>query len=194
MKYNFLLGNNKTLLKNINFSHKLYNNIPIAYGLNNRYIYPTIVSITSIMETINSKKKYDFYIMHSGDFSEKNKKNLKKKYKQCSINLIDMKDMFKEGTKYNTRIPVPPYYRLILSDLLPNIDKIIYLDGDWITYIDIKEMYDLDMENYYYKGYRVWSRKFNHKFINNYICSGVLLINLKELRKNNITQQYYKFI
>ena len=38
--------------------------------------------------------------------------------------------MFKEGTKYNTRIPVPPYYRLILSDLLPNIDKIIYLDGD----------------------------------------------------------------
>ena len=55
-------------------------------------------------------------------------------------------------------------------------------------------MYDLDMENYYYKGYRVWSRKFNHKFINNYICSGVLLINLKELRKNNITQQYYKFI
>jgi lipopolysaccharide biosynthesis glycosyltransferase len=55
-------------------------------------------------------------------------------------------------------------------------------------------MYDLDMENYYYKGYRVCSRKFNHKFINNYICSGVLLINLKELRKNNITQQYYKFI
>ena len=50
------------------------------------------------------------------------------------------------------------------------------------------------MENYYYKGYRVWSRKFNHKFINNYICSGVLLINLKELRKNNITQQYQKFI
>ena len=135
--------------------------------------------------------------MHSGDFSEENKKKLKtleKKYKQCSINLIDMKDMFKEGTKYNTRIPAPAYYWLILSDLLPNIDKIIYLDGDAITYIDIKEMYDLDMENYYYKGYRVWSRKFNHKFINNYICSGVLLINLKELRKNNITQQYYKFI
>ena len=40
--------------------------------------------------------------MHSGDFSKKNKKKLKtleKKYKQCSINLINMKDMFKEGTK-----------------------------------------------------------------------------------------------
>ena len=77
MKYNFLLGNNKTLLKNINFSHKLYNNIPIAYDLNNRYIYPAIVSITSIMETIISKKKYDFYIIHSGDFSGENKKKLK---------------------------------------------------------------------------------------------------------------------
>ena len=70
-----LIGKNNYL--QINFFHKLYNNIPIAYGLNNRYIYPAIVSITSIMETIISKKKYDFYIIHSGDFPKKIKKNLK---------------------------------------------------------------------------------------------------------------------
>ena len=81
LKNNYLLDLLDLIGKNnyhqINLFHILYNNIPIAYGLNNRYIYPAIVSITSIMETIISKKKYDFYIIHSGDFSGENKKKLK---------------------------------------------------------------------------------------------------------------------
>ena len=36
------------------------------------------------------------------------------------------------------------YYRLSLSELLPNIDKMIYLDGDTLTFDDLKEMYDID--------------------------------------------------
>ena len=31
------------------------------------------------------------------------------------------------------------YYRLSLSDLLPNIDKIIYLDGDTLTFDNLKK-------------------------------------------------------
>jgi lipopolysaccharide biosynthesis glycosyltransferase len=40
-----------------------------------------------------------------------------------------------------------------LSELLPNVDKILWIDGDTITFNDLKEMYDIDMKNFHYKGF-----------------------------------------
>ena len=47
------------------------------------------------------------------------------------------------------------YYRLCLSDLFPNIDKMIYLDGDTLTFDNLKKMYDIDMKGFYYKGFLI---------------------------------------
>ena len=176
-------------------------NISISYALDDGFVYPTIVSITSIMENVNSKNIYNFYIMHPGDFTLESKNKLKSfenKYENCYIYFIDMKDQYKKLSvrrKWSTVVlTTPTYYRLSLQDLLPNIDKIIYIDGDVIALNDIKIMYDIDMEGYYFKGYRVWSRKVLDKYIHNYLCAGVLLINLKELRKNNIGKKFSEFI
>ena len=139
--------------------------------------------------------------MHPGDFTLESKNKLKSfenKYENCYIYFIDMKDQYKKLSvrrKWSTVVlSTPTYYRLSLQDLLPNIDKIIYIDGDVIALNDIKIMYDIDMEGYYFKGYRVWSRKVLDKYIHNYLCAGVLLINLKELRKNNIGKKFSEFI
>ena len=176
-------------------------NISISYALDDGFVYPTIVSITSIMENVNSKNIYNFYIMHPGEFTLESKNKLKSfenKYENCYIYFIDMKDQYKKLSvrrKWSTVVlSTPTYYRLSLQDLLPNIDKIIYIDGDVIALNDIKIMYDIDMEGYYFKGYRVWSRKVLDKYIDNYLCAGVLLINLKELRKNNIGKKFSEFI
>ena len=67
--------------------------IPIAMALDDGYTYPTIVAITSAMKNANKNTHYDFYIMHPSEFSSENKDkilSLQKKYKQCSIKLIDM--------------------------------------------------------------------------------------------------------
>ena len=54
---------------------KLLENVKISMSTDSKYVYPTIVSITSIME--NSKKDidYEFYILLSGNVN----KNLKGK-------------------------------------------------------------------------------------------------------------------
>ena len=41
------------------------------------------------------------------------------------------------------------YYRLYLPNLLSNIDKIIYLDVDIITFENQKKMFDIDMKGFY---------------------------------------------
>ena len=115
--------------------------IPIAMALDDGYTYPTIVAMTSILENASKETKYDFYIMHPGEFSEENKgklKSLSKKYRnKCSVNLINMENKYKNANDKG-HITTPTYYRLSLSELLPDLDKIIWLDGDTITYTDLK--------------------------------------------------------
>ena len=184
---------------NIIYKNLDYNIIPISMALDNNYIYPTIVAITSMMLNSNPRTKYNYYIMHPSDFSIENKnclKDLKKKYDRIIIELIDMKEQYKNAKK-DSRISTPSYYRLYLPNLLPNLDKIIWVDGDILAYSDIKEMYDLDMNNFYFKGFLdVIPNAINHITMENdhYICAGVMLINLKELRKNNMVNKFNKFI
>jgi len=122
-------------------------------AFNNNYFYTTIISITSILENANSNTKYDFYIMHTSDLSyDKNQKfkNLEKKYKKCSINLLNMTNFKFNKAKLSGHIKtIATYYRIYLPDLLPNINKFIYFDGITLTFTELKEMYDIDIENFF---------------------------------------------
>ncbi len=62
---------------NIIYKNLDYNIIPVSMALDNNYIYPTIVAITSMMLNSNPRTKYNYYIMHPSDFSIENKNCLK---------------------------------------------------------------------------------------------------------------------
>ena len=189
----------KENLFGMKLNYKITNTIiPIAMALNDAYTHTTIVAITSIMENSFQKTQYDYYIMIPSDFANVNKiklKNLEKKYKKCSIKFINITDNFLfKNAKVTSIIPTPSYYRLILSDLLPHIEKIIYLDGDILSFVDLKEMYIIDMENLYFRGFLdILNDPFNPKS-DIYICAGVLLINLEELRKDDMVNKMHKFM
>ncbi len=76
--------------------------ISVAMGLDNNYLYPTIVSIISVMENKNEKTLYDFYVMHTPEFEERNKTkllSLREKYENSDISLIDMGESFKNASR-----------------------------------------------------------------------------------------------
>lgn len=131
---------------NLEFNYKNSEiKIPIAMALDDGYTYPTIVAITSMMENSYKKTKYDYYLMIPPNFSNQNKrkiKSLEEKYNRCSIKFINMTNNFifknaNTSSKFN-QLTTPCYYRLVLSDLLPHIEKIIYLDGDTLSFVDLK--------------------------------------------------------
>ena len=83
------------------------------------------------------------------------------------------------------------YYRLSLSDIIKDLDKIIYLDCDTIVHKDLTELYIIKMGKYCYMGFP--GHEIGYMVINgtrNFINSGVLLINLKELRKMKATKLF----
>jgi lipopolysaccharide biosynthesis glycosyltransferase len=181
---------------------KNYNNISISYGLNNNNFYPTLVSITSILENANNSTFYIINILVSKkrkDFSEKNErkfKNLEKIYKRCEIIIFRINDkLFKYAN--TRRYPVSAYYRLLLAELIPNTKRIIYLDGDTIILSDLSEMINLEMKNNIIMGFLDNSYYLAEDFgikTYKYITTGVLLINLEIMKKENITYKFFKFI
>lgn len=180
-------------------SSKVKNVIPIAMAADNNYVYPTLVAMTSVMAHAKSNVDYEFYLMVPSNFSTENKniiKSLKNNYENFSVNIINMGEAFKNANT-DSRITTPAYYRLNLPNLLPDVDKIIWLDGDTFTFKDLTEMINLDMTNYYYKGFLDHSVDLALEFgVNNdhYICTGVMLINLKALREDKVQEKCAKFI
>ncbi|MDR0911120.1 MAG: glycosyltransferase family 8 protein [Methanobrevibacter sp.] len=97
--------------------------------------------------------------------------------------------------------PSSVYARLFLSSLLEDIDKVLYLDADSLIQGSLKEIWELDIDNYYYAGvldvippiYKLNSM-IEGKIDDVYINTGFLLINLKRWRENKVEEKFIKFI
>ncbi len=73
----------------------------------------------------------------------------------------------------------------------------IYLDTDTLVYKDLTKIYNYEIDQKYYIGMlenkgKTFFEQYNTSF-NIYINSGVLLCNLEELRRENITKKYLDF-
>ena len=121
---------------------------------------------------------------------------LEKTYVRCKVIIIELTNENLSNARIN-RYPITAYYRLLLAKLIPNLNRIIYLDGDTLVFTDLIKMINLDMNNNIILGFVDRSYKKAQQFgikTYKYINSGVLLINLKKIRKENISQKFFDFI
>ena len=73
------VGNNLILAsKVISTQNQTKNVIPIAMATDDNYVYPTLVSMTSMLENKNEDTKLEFHIMLSGKVTGENKENFRK--------------------------------------------------------------------------------------------------------------------
>lgn len=159
--------------------------IPIAFATDYKYVYPLIVLLTSILYNAKSTTLYYFYIMIPYNIKYKTKikfLKLKNKFSKFKLKFINFGKKFINWKKGHYSQTV--YYRLCLSDLIKDFNKIIYLDVDTMVHKDLSELYNIEMENNYFMGFPgLEIRHLQIKGTRNFINSGVMLINLKSLRK-----------
>ena len=183
----------------------IQNRIPIALATDENYAMPTAVVMTSILENAAKNTFYDFYILTPADFSTQTARKLaltKAAYPHCDIHFIDMKDSFDDVLMHISHITKPTWYRLLLGEILLQYEKCIYLDSDVIVCTDLTDFFSTDLENYYLGG--IMDFDFNdpsqnhderHKETglcaeNSYINTGVLLMNLKNIRRDGMTETF----
>lgn len=174
------------------------NDIAISYSTDNNYIYPLVVSMHSVMKNSKPSKLYNFTILVTNDVTDENKEkiySLQKEYNNCKIQIINMGEKF--ANSQESVWSKAMYYRLNLPELLPNVDKCIYLDCDTLIRHDISEMTKINMDDYYIAGVKDYNdrvlpdnnahgERIGVPSLDSYICSGVLIMNLEKMRNDNM--------
>ncbi|PXV60048.1 lipopolysaccharide biosynthesis glycosyltransferase [Dysgonomonas alginatilytica] len=179
--------------------------IEIALCPDNNYIMPCGITIISLLE---NKKDTEIRIHIIGsDLGEDNKSTLKgiaEKYEteilfyDIENKYLDKFDIIQDELEY---ITASTYSRLFLHNILSDqIEKVIYLDCDLMVLGTLSEMWNIDIEGYSVGGVvdfpafmpRTYEElKYSDQY--SYINAGVLLINLKYWRDNNILNRCFEY-
>lgn len=87
------------------------------------------------------------------------------------------------------------YAKLFIQDLLPDLDKALYLDTDLIIRDSLEELYNIPFDDNYIVGCQSHDySKIQAKDLEipKYLNSGVMLLDLKAMRENNVSDYLRK--
>lgn len=109
---------------------------------------------------------------------------------------VDVTELYEKEFAYcpNEQAYCSPYTLLrLFADIVPDMpDKLLYLDVDILFNRDIRLLYDIDITEYEYAAARDHYGKY---LLNpNYINAGVLLFNMKKIRKTGLLEKSRKLI
>lgn len=162
------------------------------------------IMLTSLFEN-NKENRVAIYLLVDDTVNgmEQNKYlTLAKQYGQ-QINIIHVDaSIFEKYPVYNTQWTNSIYYRLLAAELLPStVDKIIYLDCDIIVTRSLREMWEIDVDDYAVGVVPdIWSPRqdiYDRLGLQNdgkYFNSGSMILNLKYWREHELSKQYMLYI
>ena len=180
----------------------------VVFASDNNYIPFLGVAITSLIKNNqNDFDKINIFILDD-EISSKNKKRLKamitnqnhvlnfiktKNLTELEVDILSL-ERDKNMNSFTT------YSRLFLSSLLPkDIDKIIYLDCDALIVDSFKELWNVNIDDYYCGAVlditnTIIKNYLGFKLEDTYINAGFLLVNLKKWREDNVEGKFIHFM
>lgn len=164
------------------------NECPLVLITDENYLYPTVVTITSILMNKHHDTKYKIYVF-CNSLSEKSKKILSN-IDSC-IEIIPFENEFSEFIGTHQHVSASALLKFKVADKFPQYDKILYLDTDMIIQNDLSELFNVDIDGKYaavVKDMAAMLLKRAEKRLNlsDYFNSGMMLLNIKKMRKENL--------
>ena len=180
--------------------------VSLVFSVDNNSLPFFGVTLKSISSTCDKKRIYDIYVLHAGLDVQKQKRAKQDLPLNFNLQFVDVSEQLKKEecailksygqTKTN-------FFKIFAPELFEDVDKVLCLDSDLVVLEDISKLYDtnikdklvgavmdLSVENSSQetedveKAYNIGpSRYFN---------TGVLLMNLRQMRKINFKQKYLK--
>ncbi len=174
----------------------------ILVNINSSYI-PYFLTMINSLAVNNQESNFDVYVMHSNLSNEDKAKILTRVKPNINLIYIEMDNSLFKGAPTVKRYPYEIYYRIFASTMLPEtVDRILYLDSDLIVHNNIDELYNMNFEGNLFiactqiRSFLQWFNRVrltvdkNHYYIN----TGVMMMNIKELRPLVDIDKIFKFI
>lgn len=175
----------------------------ILVTLNSNYMSPLKVMLKSLFLN-NEKESFSIYVMHSS-LKDKELRGLQQFIERegHQLEVIMITDDYFRGAPVVKHYSKEMYYRLLAFKFLPNdMDRILYLDPDILILNKIYTLYYTDLTGYLYAA--AYHDRASVKELNKlrlkqyeieaYYNSGVLLMNLEELRKEIDEEEIFQFV
>lgn len=178
------------------------NTIPIAFAFDNNLVLPACVCISSLMMNAKEDTFYDIFILHSA------KENLRKEqldllpayYPNCKVQYKEVNDTFDNAFEIRG-ITTPAYYRLLIPELIPEYDKVVYSDVDVIFRMDLSKLYKTELGDNLLAATKDIGMNLSDdgkKYIDsipgltqgNYLQSGFIVMNNRAMRSADMVAQF----
>lgn len=173
--------------------------IPIIFAFDNNLIEAACVCFTSLLHNAKPETFYDIYVLHSPHIKldESTLKKIQQQYSNCSIDFVPVDDSFEEAFEIR-HVTKATYYRLLIPELFPDLEKAIYSDVDIIYRMDLQDIFLTDMSDTYVAGtLDIGMNTFELDYVNtleikqwDYIQAGFLLMNLSKMRQDNMVKKF----
>ena len=177
--------------------------IHLAISIDEKFLYPGIVFLTSLLDNRVKTSFYNVHVLTGGTLSKKSIEKIESIIDKFGNNFVKL-NFYNLNNDFNGSttgyLPLSTYYKIALPSLLPNVDKIITSDSDMINLEDLTEMYSFKFnEKIYFAGtldyidHLKQLREFGLSS-DKYINAGLLIMNLKAMREDNIEKKLREFI
>ena len=184
------------------------NIIPIVFAVDDNYAPYLAVTLKSIIENSSENNFYKIFVLYV-NLNNVNKIKIKSLEKEnFEINFLNTE---KEILTINTKLCLRDYYtnatylRFFIPSIFTQYDKVLYLDSDLVVLDDVANLYNMDLQenligavqeevmakmkvfgDYVEEGLGIPCEK--------YFNAGVMVLNVKELRKFNVLERFLSLL
>ncbi len=187
------------------------NVIPVFFTIDNGYAPYLAVALNSAIKNSDKRNKYKAHVLFQ-ELSDENISRLKRlEQEHFEIELTPMKNNFDAlDDRMSNRLrcdyfTLTIYFRLFIPRMFPQYEKGIYIDSDVVVKSDLKALFDTELKDNFIGACNDLSIqgvaplvRYTEEAVGvkkqEYINSGVLLMNLKKMRDSDFEQHFLRLL
>ncbi len=177
-------------------------NVPVALATDENYL-PYLKVTINLAIASSPGSNLDIIVLHAG-IPEDAIRTFTAGYASvgnASVRFVDISDELETSGlsdyRQTARLPLSACYRLLLPRILPEYDKIAYIDVDVAVCRDLGELYETDVGDNWFAAakdvvyntkpeYVSWAGKWGFAEWDGYVNTGVLVMNLERFRREPV--------
>lgn len=173
----------------------------IAYVCDKNYVFQCAVSLRSLLLNGRRDAFFHIHVMTDGSLEDEDNnlfRRLKEEFNNCVIEEFSVQNSVMDELDYSGAVlNKMTMHRLLLPEVLPDVDILLYLDCDTLIVGDITNVFNHSMDEFLVAGVKdkalIEETNYSPEGLKNrkdYINAGVLLMNLKKIRKDGVQNAF----
>ena len=188
--------------------HQKNSVIPIFFAVDDNYVKYFMVCLKSLLAHAGSDVTYNVHVLHENVTQENQARVLEMETNNVTVSFCDVSDLvakIRSQLSLRDYYSYTTYYRIFIPELFPEYDKVLYLDADTILLKDPALLFHYELGSNYVGAIQdriVVDKEVFSDYVEKvlgishvaYFNAGVLLMNCKAMRKNNLKKNFLSLL